>query len=70
MNLSSEPSPQLVAVMTLQHSKRYVEQRFDGAWWQLDFCMWSIIPELSPEEHLWAVRYIALHNQRRAERLA
>ena len=63
-------SSELAAALTLQHAKRYVEQRFDGAWWELDRALWSVVPTLEDEERAFIVFYIHTQNMRRADRLA
>lgn len=63
------PSPQLQAVVTLTHAQRYVEQRFDGAWWELDRLIWSLVSDLSPQENQFAVISLDIRNQLRADRL-
>lgn len=63
-------SPEFNAVIILQHAKRHVESRFDGAWWELDKLVWPLVAALPDEENRAALRYIDLQNCRRAERLA
>jgi hypothetical protein len=65
------PSPLLSAALTLQHSKRYIESRCDGAWWLIDKLLWSdLMPLLSHSEHCFMIGYIATQNYQRAERLS
>lgn len=61
------PSQNLQAVITLTHAQRHVEQRFDNAWWQLDILIWTLVPGLSSLEHEFAINFLNIRNQRRAE---